>query len=206
MTEYWWLPSLVQSGPEAGALDQHHHELAAEWLRKEASRLGVKATVIANTKDHVANFPDYQDFIHASPTARTPIPRRGPVLALFPSVKTLRQAELRIGDGSLCVFGGYAPVLDYWITDRNAQPLSDFEPEWLPLLGAEAIEALESAVFYGGNNGFSRPDEKKHARSLMQRLHQLAEPPTAVQVEAYLVTKHNIRHKGVDWFTNEYDS
>lgn len=141
-------------------------ELAARWIWERSAAEGVKPVLVTNTFHNAEGLDCLEEIARAGGQA-TPQGRKrfekGPVLAYVPSEKALRLA-LDLSRGySLAVVETVSFPLAEWAAASGAVNLLDGLTSSSALPRGVA-EDLDHVVFFGGNNGWTGPHEKQHAR------------------------------------------
>ncbi|MDA0301965.1 MAG: hypothetical protein O2822_05505 [Chloroflexi bacterium] len=146
-------------------------ELAEGWLAGAPCR--AQRVIVTNTREalrgHFSAHPKLARYENFSPTSSRARSRTGnAVLALWPSNETLAFAETVATDGALCVVPGSIHDLTHWIRRTTATNLWDpaSELESSDELPAQVRSALDSAIFFGGRNGFFGHEKVVAIRSI----------------------------------------
>lgn len=158
-----WVPDDDAERPwsEAGAL-------AAEWLWQRCEVEGRKPLLVTNSRQsHV--LPEFADIVqeggHATPRSKDTF-ERGPVVAYVPDAKSLAFATGLARGSSLVVVEGSQLSLREWAAGVGATNLLD-RAVTTTGIPADVVKSLDSAIFFGGNNGWSGQHEKQNARKIL---------------------------------------
>jgi hypothetical protein len=156
-----WVPDDDPHRPWEEAAD-----LAAGWLWERSEIEGVKPCLVTNVQGAGMDISSLADIAGvggcASPRSRSTFDR-GPVLAYVPGAQSLHLAMELARGYSLVAVEGSSFSLSEWAAGSDAINLvtGDTSTSTIP---AGARDDLDSAIFYGGSNGWTAPDEKTHAR------------------------------------------
>lgn len=140
--------------------------IAADWLWQQSEAEGVPPLLVTNTQDAGWGIETLDEIAraggHATPRSRGRFDR-GPVFSYVPDEKSLRYAmDLARGYSLVVVEGSLFPLAE-WAAGANAINLLT-DTATSSDIPDDVRKDLDSAVFYGGNNGWTGPDEKDHAR------------------------------------------
>lgn len=186
-----WVPDDDPERPWDEAAD-----LAAGWIWKRADEEGVKPMLVTNTLQNGFGIASLDQIARAGGQA-TPRARgsfeRGPVLAYVPVEKTLDLALSLARGSSLAVVETASLPVREWAAASAALDL---------VSGAAAVSTishdvktdLDHAIFFGGNNGWSGPHEKQHARTFLSP-HVASGRLTADAAAAYAMA-NNVSDRG----------
>jgi hypothetical protein len=140
-------------------------ELAADWIWDRADEEHAAAIAVTNTLQ--IELPASLEAIaqrggRATPQAKGR-PQPGPVVVYVPDERTLRTAMDLARGFSLVAIEGSLFSLSQWAAGVGAVNLLDGSISTTDL-PPQILKDLDSAVLFGGNNGWSGPHEKEHAR------------------------------------------
>lgn len=157
-----WVPDDDPERPWCEAAD-----LAAGWIWERSRIEGVKPCLATNTFQN-GNGIESPDEIARAGGWNTPRSKErfsGPVLAYAPNERTVKLAlDLARGHSLVIVETMRFPLAE-WAAAARAINLLDGSTESSSLTD-DVKKDLGRAVFFGGNNGWTAPYEKKHARDL----------------------------------------
>lgn len=162
--------------------------LAADWIWERSEAEGVEPLLVTNTLQNSRGLERLEEIIQAGGQA-TPQSKkrfnRGPVLAYVPDERTLNLA-LDLAHGySIAVVETVSFPLAEWAAGVGAVNLLNGNAS-ASSLSDNVIADLDHAVFFGGNNGWTRPHEKTHARNHLVR-HVQAGVLTPEQAASYVM-------------------
>jgi len=189
-----WCPGLADDFDPDKSL-----EIAYDWLRDAERRLGGRGVLAMNAALMRRN----STMLERAPwDIVSPLTHRphgvGPVLAVYPSDKTLDFAEDLARGSALCVIGGTIFDVAPWVRRTGATCLVEgFEVGAQTALPAEVTESLDHMLFFGGHNSFLGGGEKEDA---IRRLHEIArrrDAPTREAIEEYLHSTGKTDSNGV---------
>lgn len=133
--------------------------------------------------------------------------RRGPVLAIWPPTeRVLEFAEDLASDSPLCVIAGRLDLRP-WIARTGAECLAagwELADEQASLPD-EAVRLLDSALFFGGRNGFISGGEKEQTIRSLRLIAALPNRPAPEQIEYYLRASGQTHAKGVQRAVKWYE-
>jgi hypothetical protein len=159
-----WIPD-YDSGDEA-------IDLALSWIRKEASDQDPAPLLVTNTFNNGDGLRSARVFRERD---RWITPRSdgggahfGPVVAFVPEVEAFTLAEQRSHKSLLCVIQSHWLPIDEWAAEVGAEDLTHPGRTAESKLDPDLKKALDSVDFFGGSNGWTGPDEKKHARRALE--------------------------------------
>lgn len=180
-----WVPDDDPQRPWDEAAD-----LAADWIWERGEVEGVKPLLITNTFQNAKGIESLEVIAReggqATPQGNERFDR-GPVLAYVPDERTLKLA-LNLARGySLAVVETVSFPLAEWAAGADAINLLDGSTSSSGL--SDEVKAdLDHAVFFGGNNGWTGPHEKDHARNHLAS-HVRASRLTPDQAASYVMAK-----------------
>ncbi|GAA3164039.1 hypothetical protein GCM10010531_15260 [Blastococcus jejuensis] len=180
-----WVPDDDPERPWDEAAD-----LAADWIWERGEVEGVKPLLITNTFQNAKGIESLEVIAReggqATPQGKERF-ERGPVLAYVPDERTLRLA-LNLARGySLAVVETVSFPLAEWAAGADAINLLDGSTSSSGL--SDKVKAdLDHAVFFGGNNAWTGPHEKAHARNHLVS-HVRASRLTPDQAASYVMAK-----------------
>ncbi|TFD44999.1 hypothetical protein E3T55_19590 [Cryobacterium frigoriphilum] len=141
--------------------------LAADWIWERSETEGVTPLLVTNTLKSGTFMPVLDDIArrggHAAPLGKERFDR-GPVLAYVPVEKTLKYAMELARGYSLAVVETDSFPLAEWAAGAGAINLLDGSAS-ASEISEDVRHDLDSAIFFGGNNGWTGSHEKNHARS-----------------------------------------
>lgn len=141
--------------------------LAAEWIWERSEVEGVPPLLVTNTLKSGTFMPVLDEIAraggHAAPLGKDRFDR-GPVLAYVPVEKTLRYAMDLARGYSLAVVETTSFPIAEWASGAAAVNLLDGSTS-TSSIPDDVKHDLDSAIFFGGNNGWTGSNEKSHARS-----------------------------------------
>lgn len=146
-------------------------DLAAEWIWERSEVEGVKPLLVTNTFQNARGIESLEQIAreggHATPQGKERF-ECGPVLAYVPYERALELA-LNLARGySLALVETVSCPLAEWAAGADAINLLDGSTS-SSALSDEVRTDLDHAVFFGGNNGWTGPHEKEHARNHLLR-------------------------------------
>lgn len=161
-----WVPDNDPERPWDVAAD-----LAADWIWERSDIEGVKPLLVTNTFQNAVGI-ECLDTIARRGGQATPQGKqrfeKGPVLAYVPDERTLKLA-LNLARGySLAVVETVSFPLAEWAAGAGAVNLLNGTLS-LSSLPDDVKADLDHAMSFGGNNGWTGPHEKQHARSHLSR-------------------------------------
>lgn len=179
-----WVPDDDPQRPWDDAAD-----LAAEWIWRRSAEEGTLPVVVTNTLG--LSLPDSLEAIARGGGRATPQTKsrfsRGSVVAYVPDERTLGKAmDLSRGYSLAAVEGGLFSLAE-WAAGVNAVNLLDGSVS-AGSLAPDVIGDLDSAIFFGGRNGWSGPHEKGHARRHLAR-HVHSGALTPEQAASYVMSQ-----------------
>lgn len=173
---------------------QRHWEdaagLAADWIWERSRVEGVPPLLVTNTFHNAVGIHCLEEIAReggqATPQGKQRFDR-GPVLAYVPDERTLKLALDLARGHSLAVVETVRFPLAEWAAGAQAISLLDGTTRSSSI--PEDVKAdLDHAVFFGGNNGWTGPHEKQHARNNLVR-HVLAGRLAPEQAASYVMAK-----------------
>lgn len=163
--------------------------LAARWIVQQGQDEGVAPVVVANTKS--VSLPPSLAVLAQRGGLSTPLSPAsfgaGPVVAFLPDAKSLRHAMDVARGSSLVAIEGHSFALAQWAAGLGATNLvAGTEPK--AGLPAEVTRSLDSAILFGGNNGWSGSHEKDHAKKRLEE-HVRAGRLSPADAAAYVMSQ-----------------
>lgn len=161
-----WVPDDDPERPWEDAAD-----LAAAWTWHRSDIEGVKPILVTNTLQNAVGIESLHAIARAGGQATPQGERRfdrGPVLAFAPLDRTLKLALDLARGSSLAVVESVRFPLAEWAAGAEAINLLDGRTTSSSLPNDVKAD-LDSAVFFGGRNGWTGPGEKEHARNHLAR-------------------------------------
>lgn len=180
-----WVPDDDPERPWDEAAD-----LAADWIWERSEVEDVKPLLVTNTFQNARGIESLEEIAReggqVTPQGKKRL-ERGPVLAYVPYERTLKLA-LNLAHGySLAVVETVSFPLAEWAASAGAINLLDGTTSASSL--PDDVKAdLDHAVFFGGNNGWTGPHEKEHARRHLAR-HVQTGRLTPEQAASYVMAK-----------------
>jgi hypothetical protein len=177
---------------------EHAIRPAAQWLWKRSEAEGSPPLLVTNAKNAAGwGYADFDEIIraggHATPQSRTHHDR-GPVLAFAPTERSLLLAmNLARGHSLAIVEGSLLSLREWAATAQAVNLLTGHTVE--SRIAPEVRDDLESAIFYGGRNGWTGPDEKAHVRSHLAE-HIKKGRLTPDQAAAYVLSSPSVSDRG----------
>lgn len=165
-------------------------DLAAEWIWERSAVEGVEPLLVTNTLRGGAFTPALEDIArcaHVSPRSRNQRFEHRPVLAYVPDQRALSLAVKLARGHSLAIVEGSFFRLDEWAAGVGAFNLLTGDAT-TTALAHEVLKDLDSAILFGGNNGWSGPHEKDHARIRLSP-HVAGGQLTADQPASYVMSR-----------------
>lgn len=180
-----WIPDDDAERPWEDAADR-----GADWIWMRSEIEGVAPILVTNTFQNAVGIGSLEEIArkggHATPQGRGRFDR-GPVLAFVPDERAMRLALDLARGYSLAVVEGSLVPLSEWAASAEAINLLDGSTSTSTL--PDDVQAdLDHAVFLGGNNGWTGPHEKQHARDHLVR-HVRAGRLTPEQAASYVMAK-----------------
>lgn len=193
----FWLPGLVHDIDQGESLT-----LALRWLAAAERDFTAAGVIVMFAKKMMYNDPLLRQaasrWEFVSPRSQRP-KGRGPVLAVWPpNADVLDLAERLAIDTALCVVAGRWDISG-WVARTRAECLIDsYEiPPSYESLPADAIDALDSIIFFDGHNGFIGAGGKEHAIRHLRIIASLSDRPEPEAIESYLVASGEVERHGV---------
>ncbi|QUF07159.1 hypothetical protein KCV87_14620 [Actinosynnema pretiosum subsp. pretiosum] len=144
---------------------------AVEWIEQMSAEAGVAPILVVNAVQSAAGPGIVAEFgrRYGYTTPRTKDhPASGvPVLAFRPTLEAFDYAQQLARGSALCVIEGMSFPLAMWAAEVGAINLLNPDAP-VPVLDPKLEEDLDSIHFFGGNNGWSGPHERDHARQFLQ--------------------------------------
>ena len=159
-----WVPDDDPQRPWDEAAD-----LAATWIWERSEIEGFPPLLVTNTFQNAAGIRSLTEIAQhggqATPQGKERFDR-GPAIAYVPIERTLDLALDLARGYSLVVVETESFPLAEWAAAAGAINLLDgiVSSSSIP---AEALQDLDHAVFFGGNNGWTGSHEKQHARRIL---------------------------------------
>ncbi|MDQ2846826.1 MAG: hypothetical protein M3Y77_10855 [Actinomycetota bacterium] len=146
-------------------------ELAADWIWERSEIEEVRPLLVTNTFQNARGIRVLEQIAQAGGQATPQGQQRfkcGPALAYVPDERTLDLAlDLARGYSLAIVETVHFPLAE-WAAAADAVNLLDGSTSSSVL--SETVKAdLDHAMFFGGNNGWTGPHEKEHARNQLQQ-------------------------------------
>jgi hypothetical protein len=180
---------LATGGSMPGATPQPRSQGTANQTGRSEVE-GVKPLLITNTFQNAKGIESLEVIAREGGQATPQSKERfehGPVLAYVPDERTLKLA-LNLARGySLAVVETVSFPLAEWAAGADAINLLDGSTSSSGL-SDEVTTDLDHAVFFGGNNGWTGPHEKEHARNHLVS-HVRASRLTPDQAASYVMAK-----------------
>lgn len=156
-----WVPDDDPERPWEDAAD-----LAAGWIEERGRAEGAPPVLATNTFQNSVGIESLSRIARTGGHATPQGSRRfdaGPVIAYVPDARTLDLALDLARGFSLAIVETVSFPLAEWAAGAGAVNLLDGTITTSAL--SDVVRAdLDRAVFFGGNNGWTGPHEKKHAR------------------------------------------
>lgn len=161
-----WVPDDDPERPWEDAAD-----LAADWIWERSKIEGVGPLLVTNTFQNGVSIGCLDEIArrsgHTTPQGKQRFDR-GPVLAYVPDERALKFALGLARGYSLAVVETVGFPLSEWAAGAGAINLLDGSTSTSSI--PDDVKAdLDRAVFFGGSNGWTGPDEKQHARAHLGR-------------------------------------
>ncbi|NIL43192.1 hypothetical protein HCB17_20145 [Salinispora arenicola] len=161
-----WVPDDDPERPWEDAAD-----LAADWIWGRSEVEGIAPLLVTNTFQNGVGIGCLDEIARrggqATPQGKQRFDR-GPVLAYVPDERTLKFALDLARGYSLAVVETVSFPLAEWAAGAGAINLLDGSTSTSSI--PDDVKAdLDHAVFFGGNNGWTGPHEKQHARTHLGR-------------------------------------
>jgi hypothetical protein len=177
-------------------------ELGLNWI--EDLDVPGEAAIVMNATKMSRNRPllewAAQRYPFISPQSRTRLstPTGHAVLAVWPGGEALELAQRLALDGGLCVIGGNVFDVTPWIVRTHATNLAapDNPGPAAPDVDEAVAKALDSVLFFGGNNSFLGGGEKKDAVRRLRSLVADGHRPSPDTIESYALASGKTGHKG----------
>jgi len=162
-----WVPDNDPTRPWSEAA-----ELAADWVWQRSKIEGKSPLLVTNTFQNARGMGALEEIAKSGGQATPQGKKRfshGPVLAYVPVERTLELALDLARGYSLVVVETDVFPLSEWAAAVGAVNLLDGSTS-ASALDADVSEALDRAIFFGGNNGWTGSHEKRHARTVLSDL------------------------------------
>lgn len=143
--------------------------LAVEWIERRADEEDVAPLVFFNARKTAGGIGPVQE-LASRESISYPLdqdrPKAGPVLAYHPDARSLRKAASLARGSSVVVIESTMTPLRGWAAGVQAQDLSGiYDPP--PVLDPDSKMALDSAIFFTGNNNWTGSHEREHAKKVL---------------------------------------
>jgi len=186
-----WVPDDDPERPWEDAAD-----LAADWIWGRSKVEGVAPLLVTNTFQNSVGIGCLDEIARlggqATPQGKQRFDR-GPALAYVPDERTLKFALDLARGYSLAVVETVSFPLAEWAAGAGAINLLDGSTNASSI--PDDVKAdLDHAVFFGGNNGWTGPHEKQHARTHLG--HHVQSGRLAPQQAASYVMSQGVSDKG----------
>ncbi|NLI84514.1 MAG: hypothetical protein GX440_03750 [Propionibacterium sp.] len=180
-----WVPNDDPACPWDEAAD-----LAADWIWERSEAEGITPLLVTNTFQNARGIESLEEIASKGGQATSQTKQRfdrGPVLAYAPDERTLKLA-LNLARGySLAIVETVSFPLAEWAAEAGAINLLDGSVSSSSL--SDDVKAdLDSAVLFGGNNGWTGEYEKQHARNHLARQVQAGQL-TPEQAASYVMAQ-----------------
>ena len=198
----FWAPALDS--------DMHPHdslEAAFEWLRGAERRYGARGVLVMNASSMRRNNRVLETAPWEIVSTRSRYQgERGPVLAVYPTDRTLEYAEVLARRSAICVIGGSSLDVSPWIRRTGAICIVDgYEVDLAEHLPAEVMESLDQMVDWGGHNNFLGPSDKPDAIRRLREIASRPDAPSREAIESHLRTNGGTASDGVTRAGQWYD-
>jgi hypothetical protein len=161
---------------------------AFEWLRKAERSHGGRGVLVMNAASMRRNRPllETAPWDIVSPRSRR-TSGRGPVLAIWPTERTLELAEMLATGSALCVIGATLTDISPWIRRTGATCIVEgYAVRPADELPAEVTKSLDEMVAWGGHNSFLGPTDKTDAIRRLRAIAARPDAPSRQGIESYL--------------------
>lgn len=180
-----WVPDDDPERPWDEAAD-----LAADWVWQRSEVEGVTPLLVTNTFQNAVGIKRLDEIVRKGGQA-TPQGRQrfdfGPVLAYVPDERSLKLA-LNLARGySLAVVESVSFPLAEWAAGAGAINLLDGSTS-AGTIPEDVKAALDHAVFFGGNNGWTGKHEKQQALNQLEQ-HVRSSRLMPEQAASYVMSK-----------------
>lgn len=199
----YWLPGLDNDEVDPDDVLR----LAFEWLRRAERQYGGSGVLAMNAASMRGNRP----LLGSAPWEIVSTRSRrsygdGPVLAVWPSARTLELAEQMALRTALCVIPGTLFDLAPWIRRTEATCLAEgFTVDPGEKISAEIREQLDHMLSFDGHNGFLGGGGKEYAIRTLREISGRRDAPTSEAVEEYLAGSGETSAKGAARAARWYD-
>jgi len=170
--------------------------LAAEWIWSRSEEEGVKPLLVTNSLKNASGIACLEEIARdggqSTPQSRGKF-ERGPVLAYAPDERTFELALNLARNYSLAVVETVNFPLAEWAASSEAINLLDGSTS-ASSVPDEVKADLDHAVFFGGNNGWTGPHEKEHARNHL--LHHVQAGRLTPEQAASYVMANSVSSRG----------
>lgn len=164
-------------------------DLAADWIRERSGVEGVPPLLVTNTFQNARGIESLTEIARggqATPQGKKEFDP-GPVLAYVPDERALDLALSLARGFSLAVVETKRCPLAEWAAAAGAVNLLDGGLT-VTEIPDDVRSDLDHVIFFGGNNGWSGPDEKQDARRFLSS-HVYAGRLTPDQAAAYVMSQ-----------------
>lgn len=185
-TQYdaYWVPGLDndQVDPDEALA------LAFDWLGRAEHQYGSSGVIVMNAASMRGNRPLLASAQWEIVSKRSRRPHgRGPVLAVWPSARTLELAEQMAFRTALCVIAGTLFDVAPWIRRTEATCLADgYAVDATEAISGETRERLDHMLSFDGHNGFLGAGGKEYAIRTLREVARRPDAPTSEAIGEYL--------------------
>lgn len=196
--EAFWIPGLEDDIDRDQGL-----ALGYQWLINAERKYGGTGMVVMYAKKMVGNAPMLADFAARWEFLSLRSPgygrrSKGPVLAIWPTDRTLEFAEQLALGSALCVIPGSHDDSLPWIRRTGAQCLvkghSIAPGTPLPI---DVAETLDHVLAFGGHNDFLGGHDKQRAISELRRIAARADAPSREAIQGHVAASGQTSADGV---------
>jgi len=201
--EAYWLPAF-----DSNADPDEVISIGFDWLRRAEREEGVRGVLAMHASSMRQNRPilGTAPWTIVSPRSRDAYRTCGPVLAIWPSVRTLELAEHMAAGSRLCVIPYEMTDIAPWIERTGATCLLEgFDAPTRAPLAAEVEEELRHVLSFGGHNGFLGGGEKEVAIRAFHRISRMSEAPSRIALESFLRATGEVDGDGAERAGNWYE-
>lgn len=159
-----WIPNLRENAQRWDEVQR----IAVRWIVERVAAGGVEPLVFYNAAKVYGSIGPVDDLATRCGFSypREVRARRGAVLAVCPDAASLYRASVLARGSALVVLEGTGMPLVGWAAATGAEDLSGVYPS-VPVIDAQAHAAINSAVTFGGRNGWTGRHEREHARDVL---------------------------------------
>ena len=159
-----WIPGVRENAQRWEEMQR----IAVRWIVEQAAVNGVEPLVFYTARKVYGSIGPVDDLAARCGFSypREVRSRRGAVLAVCPDAASLYRASVLARGSALVVLEGTGMPLAGWAAATGAKDLSGGYPS-VPVIDARAHAAINSAVTFGGHNGWTGSYERKHAREVL---------------------------------------